>query len=114
MTFILPWPPSVNRYWRAYRGRVVLSEAGRSYREAVHTTLMQQGAAHQLETGRLSVSIEASAPDARRRDLDNLLKAVLDALNGVAWVDDSQIARLAIWWGERVPGGLVRVTVDCE
>jgi crossover junction endodeoxyribonuclease RusA len=30
----------------------------------------------------------------RRRDLDNLLKLVLDALNGVVWVDDSQVTYL--------------------
>lgn len=34
-------------------------------------------------------------PDRRRRDLDNLAGAVMDALNGVLWRDDSQIVRLA-------------------
>lgn len=32
----------------------------------------------------------------RRPDSDNLCKAVLDALKGIAWHDDSQIARLSI------------------
>ncbi len=31
----------------------------------------------------------------KRPDIDNLIKSVLDALNGVAWVDDSQIVRLS-------------------
>ena len=31
----------------------------------------------------------------KRPDVDNLVKAVLDALNGVAWEDDSQIVRLS-------------------
>lgn len=30
----------------------------------------------------------------KRPDIDNLAKAVLDALNGVAWDDDSQIVKL--------------------
>lgn len=32
----------------------------------------------------------------KRPDVDNMAKAVLDALNGIAWEDDSQIARLSI------------------
>lgn len=31
----------------------------------------------------------------KRPDIDNLVKSVLDGLNGVAWVDDSQIVRLS-------------------
>lgn len=31
-----------------------------------------------------------------RRDLDNLAKSVLDALNGIAWDDDGQVCRLFI------------------
>lgn len=33
-------------------------------------------------------------PRIQRPDLDNVLKAVTDGLNGVAWLDDAQIARL--------------------
>jgi hypothetical protein len=28
----LPWPPSVNHYWRVLRGRMIVSAAGRKYR----------------------------------------------------------------------------------
>lgn len=35
-------------------------------------------------------------PDRRRRDVDNLAGAVMDALNGVLWRDDSQIVRLVV------------------
>jgi crossover junction endodeoxyribonuclease RusA len=34
--------------------------------------------------------------DARRRDIDNAAKAILDAGNGVLWVDDSQVCRLLV------------------
>ena len=30
----------------------------------------------------------------RKPDLDNLIKAVLDALNGIAWEDDAQVIRI--------------------
>lgn len=36
-----------------------------------------------------------SEPDICRPDVDNVAKAVLDALNGVAYADDSQVVRLA-------------------
>lgn len=62
---------------------------------------------------RLSVSIYAAPPDNRRRDLDNLPKAVLDALtHAQVWPDDSQLDRLLI---ERVPvqkGGMIRVEIE--
>lgn len=31
----------------------------------------------------------------KKPDIDNLIKSVLDALNNVAWVDDSQIVRIS-------------------
>jgi Holliday junction resolvase RusA-like endonuclease len=40
--------------------------------------------------------LKADAPRTPRPDLDNTTKAVLDALNGVAWEDDSQVARLVV------------------
>lgn len=38
--------------------------------------------------------LAADAPQWPRKDIDNLEKAVLDALNGVAWHDDSQVVRV--------------------
>ena len=35
-----------------------------------------------------------SQPDICRPDLDNIIKSVLDALNGVAWRDDCQVVGL--------------------
>lgn len=40
--------------------------------------------------------LRAGAPTLPRVDVDNAAKAVLDSLNGVAWVDDSQVARLVV------------------
>jgi Holliday junction resolvase RusA-like endonuclease len=31
----LPFPPSVNHYWRMWRGRMVISTEGRAYRERI-------------------------------------------------------------------------------
>lgn len=47
----------------------------------------------------------------KKPDLDNIVKAILDSLNGVAWYDDSQVVCLTInkYFGER---GCVVVNVD--
>jgi Holliday junction resolvase RusA-like endonuclease len=47
-------------------------------------------------TGPVAVSLRVYWPDARHRDLDNMAK-VVDALNGAAWVDDSQIVEWHIY-----------------
>lgn len=38
----------------------------------------------------------ASEPDTVKPDVDNIAKTVLDALNGVAYADDSQVVRLVV------------------
>jgi Holliday junction resolvase RusA-like endonuclease/endogenous inhibitor of DNA gyrase (YacG/DUF329 family) len=42
----------------------------------------------------LSVTIEFRTSTRQRRDLDNLVKLVLDACNGFAWYDDVQVVEL--------------------
>jgi len=56
----------------------------------------------------VAVDIEVRMPDKRRRDLDNLPKAVLDGLTHAAlWHDDSQIDDLRVWRSDRMGGCLV-------
>ena len=111
ITLTLPWPPSVNKYWRTFQGRMIISAEGRSYRKAMaDQVLIQRGAKHY--TGKLRVQIEAFRPDNRRRDLDNLLKAVLDGCTHAGvWEDDSNIVDLRIYWADSV-GGMLKVKVS--
>ena len=46
---------------------------------------------HKPVTGPVSVTAVFHVADRRRRDVDNLLKTVLDGLNRIAWHDDSQV-----------------------
>lgn len=50
----------------------------------------------EVRKGKAKVTLLFLLKDRRRRDLDNLSKAVLDALNGIAWVDDTQVVDLHI------------------
>jgi Holliday junction resolvase RusA-like endonuclease len=52
--------------------------------------------------------LAADAPRLPRPDIDNLEKAVLDALKGVAWKDDTQVARVV---KEKSYGTEARTTV---
>ena len=107
----LPWPPTVNTYWRhAVKGGVAMiyvSKEGQIYRTAV---MGQTALTKKLHTGRLRVEIEAYPPDKRKRDLDNILKSLLDALTYAGiWEDDSQIDDLRIY--RSTIGGMVKVRV---
>ncbi len=56
--------------------------------------------------------MDAFPPDRRRRDLDNLLKSVLDALEHAGvYADDSQIDLLVTKRREVVPNGRLLVRV---
>ncbi len=44
----LPWPPSVNTYWRMFKNRMIISKEGREYRVAVQEQILLQQAAHHL------------------------------------------------------------------
>jgi crossover junction endodeoxyribonuclease RusA len=110
ITLTLPWPPSVNAYWHTFQGRMIISAKGREYRTAaIEQVQLQGGAAHYQ--GKLCVEIEAYRPDKRRRDLDNLLKAVLDGCTHAGvWEDDSNIVDLRIYWADTI-GGMIKVHV---
>lgn len=107
----LPYPPSVNHYWRRVGPRTLISRGGRAFRDEVCAIL----AARRVQplVGPLAVSIELFPPDRRRRDVDNAMKSLLDALaHGGAYHDDSQVARLTIQRRGVVPGGKVRVRLE--
>lgn len=111
ITLTMPWPPSVNKYWRTFQGRMIISAEGRSYRKAVAEQVTLQDGAMNYQ-GKLRVQIEAFRPDNRRRDLDNLLKAVLDGCTHAGvWEDDSNIVDLRIYWADTV-GGMLKVKVS--
>lgn len=63
---------------------------------------MQRPAGHFRKDGSLSAAGLRVPVPVKRPDLDNVLKLVLDALNGVAFHDDAQLARVRAdrWWAE--------------
>lgn len=62
-------------------------------------------------TGRNASILKASAPayKSTKPDVDKLARAVLDALTGIVFVDDSQVASLTAWKDFGPPGVSIRV-----
>jgi Holliday junction resolvase RusA-like endonuclease len=106
----LPYPPSINHYWRRVGRATLISREGRRFRASVVAIL----AAMRVRplAGDLAVKVEVYPPDRRRRDIDNVQKALLDALaHGGAYADDSQVVRLEITKREPVAGGKTVVRI---
>lgn len=113
----LPYPPSINHYWRRVGAQTKISGEGRRFRREVIAQISQLKV--KAISGPVRVHIVACRPDRRRRDIDNILKSLLDALDHAgAYEDDSQIWELSVEWALDVenqlatcPGGWVMVTI---
>jgi len=92
----LPWPPSVNTYWRNANGRTYVSRRGKEFRaEATEAIHRQLGKPPTLDE-RLSVHIELSPPCRRKRDIDNHAKGVPDALTQAGLIADDELVDLLV------------------
>ncbi|MEA9393141.1 RusA family crossover junction endodeoxyribonuclease [Acerihabitans sp. TG2] len=118
MILLLPFPPSVNSYWRSpntgpLAGRHLISSDGRRYRTAVFASVVEQLRRMPVAlVDELTVSLVLCPPDQRRRDLDNCFKALFDALTHAGiWQDDSQVKRLSACWGPITKPGQVKITI---
>lgn len=95
----------------------------RRYRETIKGNFIEQGG--RVMRGPLSVRIDVyrklpksrpkrmeSEPDTYKPDVDNIAKNVLDALNGLAWEDDSQVVALTVRkWPRRRDDELIFVEI---
>ena len=109
----LPFPPSVNNLFAQNRktGRRFPTKRYRAWRkEAALSILASRGPSFGREP--VDVLIVLTPPDARKRDLDNHTKALIDALTDAqVFADDSQIERLEVRWAHagEPPGAVVLV-----
>lgn len=118
----LPYGPSMNTYWRT---RVIVPKANPK-KAFANTYVSEAGIAFQLSVkaivhakhpyakllGPLAINVLAHPPDKRARDLDNLLKPILDALMYAGlFEDDSQFSAIFIRRGEVIKGGSMLVQI---
>ncbi len=113
----LPYPLSTNRLWRNVRGRQVLSAEARRWKEQAGWAARAVGL--RCLDGPVAVAITLhprltarGRVSQTRLDLDNPIKAALDALNGIAWTDDRQVTRIVAEVGHPLPDGGLTVFVS--
>lgn len=107
---ILPWPPSANRLWRSVNGRNIKSAVYRAWLTEAAYALR----GHPAYLGPYTMTLTATRPDRRRRDLSNLLKAVEDSLQTAGIIEDDSLAQsILLQWSPAppVPSGRLEVTI---
>jgi len=110
ITLKLPYPPSVNHYWGQVGSRKFLGKKGKEFRESVFLCVLN--ARKGPLNGRLEVKVYLYPPDKRKRDVDNVLKSLLDALEHArVYENDSQIDKLCITRMDVTKGGSCDVVI---
>jgi crossover junction endodeoxyribonuclease RusA len=108
----LPFPPSLNTYWRHARGRTYINKTGLAYRQSV----LEYVTRHQIKAaaGDLEYHVDLYPPDRRRRDGDNFsFKVIWDSLTQSGCiVDDSLFKKWGGQWRQPVKGGLARIYIS--
>lgn len=109
----LSFPPSTNNLFATVKRRRVISERYRAWKHTAGSELLIQRP--EKLSGPFALTMVATRPDGRARDLDNICKPVLDLLvaHGVVR-DDSDCMSLRISWSaaEPDPKAGVQVVVD--
>lgn len=91
ITFAIPGTPVPKARARVVRGRAFTPRATAAFERKVALCAKVALQGRGPVVGPVEVVCAFYLPDARRRDGDNLFKSVTDALNGLAYADDSQI-----------------------
>lgn len=112
---VMPWPPSVNSLYMQgpKHGQKFLTKKGKEFKTLVHA--LYADSEREAIEGPLQVSLMFIPPDSRQRDLDNYIKATLDQLTYLNFIDDdSQIEVLAVsraGKSDKLNKGAVLVTI---
>lgn len=85
-------------YPTGHDGKRHLSKAGRQYRENVYGEVLDQLGIFRPLKDPLFVTLGIYPPDRRKRDVDNMIKAVFDALvYSNVFIDDDQVVGLTAY-----------------
>lgn len=119
-TLHLPYPISANRYWRVYNNMVVRSREATEFKNTVTVVAARSNIKPTINNVTVALILHPKATLAGlaskcRIDLDNAAKVILDALNGIAYMDDKQIIEYSAKIGEPIQdGGLTISFADAD
>ena len=111
---VLPYPPSANTLYRTVvRGKRAIPIKSAEHREYFEAVARATRDVQLLwpEEAPLVVTLRLFRPR-RVGDVDGPVKALLDSLNGRAWVDDSQIVELHVFRGDDKARPRVEVSIS--
>ena len=108
----LPLPPSANQIWRKHR----LSEQAKSYYLVVKSLIATKRAKGSLPqeaiTGDVKAEVTVLLGKRNKRDLDNNIKGLFDALTKAGvWLDDSQVKEMSCKFGETLQKGMIHIKI---
>lgn len=111
----LPWAvlATVNDRVNRVGDRLRLTTRYRQAKEAARALVASQTRDAPLLTGPVEVRLRFWLPDQKRRDPDNLLKLIHDAMSGIVYHDDHQIRR-QVWEVAGVDRASPRVEIEVE
>lgn len=114
LRFELPYPPSINHYYLRTSTGVIIGAKGNKYRRDVGFILHQ----HKKACGdkKIAVTINLFPPDKRKRDIDNILKCLLDSMEHAnIYENDNQIDMLTVIRRNQIQNGAVHVWIrECS
>ncbi len=91
-TFTIQGDPVPKGRPRVYRGHA--NTPPRTVAAEKHVAFVLRAAGLRPLPGPVHLLVRFFRGTARRCDIDNLVKLVMDALNGIAWTDDDQVVLL--------------------
>jgi crossover junction endodeoxyribonuclease RusA len=114
---ILPYPPSTNRLWRTGHGRTYQSAEAKAFKALA--AIQAKRAGMELREGPVQLLVILHPKKPKRQsgrpvrciDLSNSIKVVEDALQGIGYVNDSQVVSIRAKKGEPVPCGALSIEV---
>ena len=99
---------SVNKYYRSWQGKVLISKDGREFKRQVDLLLNNYIKVY----GKIKLTIILYFKDKRKRDLDNYNKVLIDCLKNKLFEDDDQIYQL--YMEKHIACGFNKICIGVE